>query len=155
MVNRVRARTQVPMRRLRSLILIILAHFDSSVATAQPPAPDPKNAALAAFNTLDFTDKSELGITVFQVGCTRCHGNPAFERAPTPAVLMQFPPERIYQSLTTGTMANIVGYEMSDGAKRAVSDEIRCGSQTHSTRTGSSRNRVNRNGHPFRKKWSF
>src|SRR5665213_4328694 len=47
---------------------------------------------------------TEFGISAFERECTKCHGNAAVERAPTPAAIRQMPPERIYTALTTGAM---------------------------------------------------
>ena len=47
---------------------------------------------------------SEFGFIIFQERCTSCHGNPAVEKAPTPAMLREMPPERIYAALTSGAM---------------------------------------------------
>jgi len=45
-----------------------------------------------------------LGIVLLMSFMRGCHGNPAVPRAPTPAVIRQLPPERIYAALATGTM---------------------------------------------------
>ena len=47
---------------------------------------------------------SEYGFIIFQQRCTSCHGNPAVEKAPGPAVLREMRPERIYAALTSGAM---------------------------------------------------
>jgi len=47
---------------------------------------------------------TEIGFGLFQQRCMGCHGNPAVERAPTPAVIREMPPERIYAALSTGSM---------------------------------------------------
>lgn len=47
---------------------------------------------------------SEYGFIIFQQRCTSCHGNPAVEKAPSPAMLRQMTPERIYAALTSGAM---------------------------------------------------
>jgi polyvinyl alcohol dehydrogenase (cytochrome) len=67
---------------------------------------------------------TEFGFAIFQQKCIACHGNPAFERAPPPAALNQYPPERIYESLTTGVMATVIGNQLSDAEKRSVSESI-------------------------------
>ena len=104
-------------------LLLVMASFGvvAPGALAQQPSPNP---ALAALNNLDYSDKTEVGFVVFQIACTRCHGNPAVERAPLPAALMQFEPEHIYESLTRGSMAAVIGNQMSDAAKRAVSQSL-------------------------------
>ncbi|MEJ0008704.1 MAG: cytochrome c [Steroidobacteraceae bacterium] len=47
------------------------------------------------------------GLHGVQQHCTACHGNPAFERAPSPATLRSMSPERIYTALTTGIMKSV------------------------------------------------
>jgi len=39
---------------------------------------------------------TEFGISAFERECSKCHGNAAVERAPTPTAIRQMPPERIY-----------------------------------------------------------
>jgi len=60
---------------------------------------------------------TESGFRVFQTQCMQCHGNPAVERAPAPAVIRQLPPEKIYEALTTGAMKT-QGDKLSDEEKR-------------------------------------
>ena len=50
---------------------------------------------------------TEFGFAVFQQHCVGCHGNPAYERAPSPATLRTMPPERIYAALTSGVMKSV------------------------------------------------
>ena len=74
-------------------------------STSSPAAQAPQPAAPAAPGT-------ESGLATFQMRCTMCHANSVSERkgvrgaerAPTTDVIRQLPPERIYQSLTTGSM---------------------------------------------------
>ena len=67
---------------------------------------------------------TEAGYGVFQQKCTTCHGNPQFEKAPPPEVLFQYTPERIYDSLTKGVMATVIGNQLTDAQKRLVSETI-------------------------------
>src|SRR5579862_6299110 len=66
---------------------------------------------------------TELGFAVFQQHCVSCHGNPAYERAPSPAALRAMSPERIYAALTTGVMKS-VGDILSDEDRRRVSESL-------------------------------
>lgn len=104
------------------------APIASRAAVPPPGAPqtaaNPQNPVLAVLNKLDLSDKTELGFLVFETACSRCHGNPAVERAPALATLMQYPPERIYQALATGTMASVIGNQMSDPVRRAVAESL-------------------------------
>ncbi len=66
---------------------------------------------------------TELGFAVFQQHCVACHGNPAFERAPSPAALRSMAPERIYSALTSGIMKS-VGDTLSEADRRRVSESL-------------------------------
>jgi len=66
---------------------------------------------------------TELGFAVFQQHCVACHGNPAFERAPSPAALRAMTPERIYTALTTGLMKS-VGDTLNEADRRRVSESL-------------------------------
>src|SRR5215468_2221469 len=64
---------------------------------------------------------TENGIAVFQTQCMSCHGNPKAERAPSPSTIREMSPERIYDSLTTGTMKD-QGAKLSDTDRRGVAE---------------------------------
>jgi polyvinyl alcohol dehydrogenase (cytochrome) len=69
------------------------------------------------------TNDTEYGFIVFQQNCTSCHGNPAVERAPTPAQLRAMPPERILNALTKGQM-KAVGDTLTDMQRRKVAASL-------------------------------
>jgi polyvinyl alcohol dehydrogenase (cytochrome) len=86
--------------------------FSSSFLLAQaPPAAGPgrQNGPVG----------TETGFRTFQTKCMTCHGNPDNDRAPSPSVIRQMSPERIYAALTTGPMAG-QGQSLSDTDKRMV-----------------------------------
>lgn len=64
---------------------------------------------------------TEFGISAFERECTKCHGNAAVERAPTPAAIRQMPPERIYAALTTGVMKTQAA-NLTDEQKRRLAE---------------------------------
>ncbi|HTY93091.1 MAG TPA: PQQ-binding-like beta-propeller repeat protein [Steroidobacteraceae bacterium] len=66
---------------------------------------------------------TELGFGVFQQHCVSCHGNPAFDRAPSPATLRTMSAERIYTALTTGIMKP-VGDTLNEADRRRVSESL-------------------------------
>ncbi len=66
---------------------------------------------------------TEFGFAVFQQHCVSCHGNPAYERAPSPAALRAMSPERIYTALTTGLMKS-VGDTLTEQDRRRVSESL-------------------------------
>ena len=97
-------------RRLTWLCFIALA-VHTACAAANPAGAAPERRG------------TELGFAVFQQRCVSCHGNPAYERAPTPATLRSMSPERIYTALTTGIMKS-VGDALSDEDRRRVSESL-------------------------------
>ena len=66
---------------------------------------------------------TELGFAVFQQHCVSCHGNKAFERAPSPATLRSMSPERIYAALTSGIMKS-VGDTLTEADRRRVAESL-------------------------------
>ncbi len=91
-------------------IAILASALLVSIAHAQEPPQ-------AAINT-------EFGFGRFQQLCFTCHGNPAFERAPSPAQLRDMSPERIYESLTNGAMRPVVGEKLTDTERRGIAESI-------------------------------
>jgi len=67
---------------------------------------------------------TEFGFATFQQRCLGCHGNPAFEKAPSPAQLRQMSPDAIYASLTSGAMKAVVGDSLTDDERRRVAESI-------------------------------
>jgi polyvinyl alcohol dehydrogenase (cytochrome) len=64
---------------------------------------------------------TEFGISAFERECTKCHGNAAVDRAPSPAAIRQMPPERIYAAITTGIMQTQAA-NLSDEQKRRLAE---------------------------------
>jgi polyvinyl alcohol dehydrogenase (cytochrome) len=64
---------------------------------------------------------TEFGISAFERECSKCHGNAAVERAPSPAAIRQMPPERIYAAMTTGVMKTQAA-NLSDEQKRRLAE---------------------------------
>jgi polyvinyl alcohol dehydrogenase (cytochrome) len=85
---------------------------------------------------------TEFGFATFQQRCVACHGNPAFQRAPSPAVLRAMPPERIYAALTTGAM-KAVGDTLSDAERRRVAESV-SGRLLGSAQSGAAQSMPNR-----------
>ena len=88
-----------------------------------------------------FTPGTESGFATFQTRCTGCHGNPAVERAPSPTAIREMTPERIYDSLTTGSMqAQSSG--LTDAQKKALA-EFMAGRPIGSARQGDGKSMPN------------
>src|SRR5580704_16469688 len=64
---------------------------------------------------------TEFGISAFERECTKCHGNSAVDRAPSPAAIRQMPPERIYAAITTGIMQTQAA-NLTDEQKRRLAE---------------------------------
>src|SRR5487761_2743102 len=99
-------------RRERHLLWLCVLTCACAVTAArcaaQAAAPAGQAAAAAPMGT-------EFGYSIFQTKCTSCHGNPAStNRAPDPAALRQMTPEAIYDALTTGSMAAVIGKTLTD-----------------------------------------
>ena len=90
---------------------VLLTVLPGALLAQQPP--------LAGANAA-----TEAGYGVFQQKCLTCHGNPQYEKAPSPEVLFQYTPERIYDSLTKGLMAGVIGNQLTDAQKRSVAETI-------------------------------
>jgi polyvinyl alcohol dehydrogenase (cytochrome) len=85
---------------------------------------------------------TEAGFATFQTRCAACHGNPAVDRAPSPAALREMTPEKIYEALVSGTMQT-QGQSLSDVQKRGVA-EFMSGRPIGSARQGDAANMANR-----------
>jgi polyvinyl alcohol dehydrogenase (cytochrome) len=85
---------------------------------------------------------TEAGFATFQTRCSACHGNPAVERAPSPAALREMTPEKIYEALVSGTMQP-QGQALTDVQKRGVA-EFMSGRPLGSARQGDAASMPNR-----------
>lgn len=64
---------------------------------------------------------TEFGMSAFERECSKCHGNAAVDRAPSPAAIRQMPPERIYAAITTGIMQTQAA-NLTDEQKRRLAE---------------------------------
>jgi polyvinyl alcohol dehydrogenase (cytochrome) len=112
---------------------------DVAVTTTATPAPSSPSTAPGPAPQRRMT---EFGFAVFQQRCVACHGNPAFARAPSPAVLRAMTPERIYTALTVGAM-KVVGDSLSDAERRRVAESL-SGRLLGSAQGGSAQSMPNR-----------
>src|SRR5581483_7344841 len=104
--------------------------------------------AMAASPSAAASLNTERGYAIFEQSCLTCHGNPQFERAPSPAALREMTPEHIYDALTSGAMYPIVGNTLSDADRKLVSEMIAgrlmgAGSATNATLAAAYRCRRN------------
>jgi polyvinyl alcohol dehydrogenase (cytochrome) len=108
-------------------------------AAGQQPAPPvaPQGAGRGPI-----TPGTESGFATFQTRCAVCHGNPAVERAPTPSAIREMAPEKIYESMTTGSM-QVQSQGLGDPQKRALA-EFMAGRPLGSARQGDARDMPNK-----------
>ena len=105
----------------------------SPAAGQQAPPPAPGGRGVPG---------TESGFATFQTRCSICHGNPAVDRAPSPAALREMPPEKIYDALVSGTM-QAQAKELTDAQKRIVA-EFMSGRPIGSARQGDAQSMANR-----------
>ena len=84
---------------------------------------------------------TENGIATFQTQCMSCHGNPKVPRAQSPNAIREMTPEKIYESLATGSMKEQAD-KLSDADKRGVA-EFMGGRPMGSSRAGDAKNMPN------------
>src|SRR5580765_7994797 len=97
------------MRRIFQVSLLLAA---ASVIHAQAPAQGKGKQPAGSAGT-------ESGWAAFQTRCMGCHGNASVAGAQTPEQIRQMTPERIYASLTTGSMKT-QGDALSEDQRRML-----------------------------------
>ena len=117
------------------------AAVQSTTAPARPAETAPGGGGPPGFGA-GFVPGTEFGFGFFQTQCTSCHGNPAVERAPSPAAIREMSPERIYAALTFGVM-QAQGAAMTDPQKRSLA-EFMSGRPLGSASAGDARRMPNR-----------
>lgn len=126
-------------RQLWWLCLVAASLLLARCSAAQKTSPSPPAQPQAQAPPLG----TEFGYSIFQTKCTSCHGNPASgTHAPDPATLRQMTPEAIYDALTTGSMAPVVGKTLTDEQKRRVAESL-SGRPLGSAALGDARNMPN------------
>ena len=85
---------------------------------------------------------TESGWSAFQTRCAVCHLNPTVDRATPAAVIREMTPERIYESLTTGSMKEI-SPGLSDVQKRRIA-EFMSGRPMGSSKAGNAKDMPNK-----------
>ena len=80
---------------------------------------------------------TETGWSLFQTRCAVCHLNPTVDRAVPAALIREMSPERIYESLMTGSMKE-QSQGISDVQKRRIA-EFMSGRPLGSSKAGSAK----------------
>ena len=102
---------------------LALAVF-SAAQQSNPQNPAPSQAAPQP-SPLALASGTEIGNGIFEQKCVTCHEHPATgSRAPSFATMKLMTPEKIYEALTTGPMAVVVGNSMTDMEKRRVAEAV-------------------------------
>lgn len=107
-------------------------------APAQPPTPAQQPPAAGGQRGIPGT---ESGLATFQTRCSVCHNNPV-PGAPTASAIREMTPERIYDSLATGSMQKYTD-GLSDIQKRRVA-EFMSGRPVGSAKVGDAQNMPNK-----------
>lgn len=95
--------------------LAVFAAFTGGMTLAQEVAPPPTPASAL----------TEQGFGLFQEHCVGCHGNPAYERAPSPQALREMSPDHIFQTLSpNGIMYPVVGKDLTEVQRKLVAESI-------------------------------
>src|SRR5436190_22383339 len=105
----------------------------------QPPAAAPAPGGRGGPAAMPGT---EDGIAQFETRCSACHNNPALDLVPSAAAVRELPPERILESITTGTMKTYVD-GLNDGQKRRIA-EFMSGRPMGSSKAGTAANMPNK-----------
>lgn len=108
-------------------------------APAQPAAAAPAQGRGQRGQGLPGT---ESGWSAFQTRCSICHLNPAVDRATPAAVIREMTPERIYDSLMTGSMKD-QSQGLSDVQKRRIA-EFLAGRPLGSSKAGNAKDMPNK-----------
>lgn len=112
---------------LKNVLLVACASFAFAwYAAAQSDSQNPRPTAPAAqASPIASASGTEIGNGIFEQKCVSCHEHPATgSRAPSFATMKLMTPEKIYEALTTGPMAVVVGDTMTDMEKRRVAEAV-------------------------------
>jgi polyvinyl alcohol dehydrogenase (cytochrome) len=104
----------------------------------QPPAPAPGGGQRGGAAAMPGT---EDGIAQFETRCSTCHNNPVLD-LPSANAIREMTPERILESLTTGSMKTYVD-GLNDGQKRRIA-EFMSGRPMGSSKAGNAANMPNK-----------
>jgi len=85
---------------------------------------------------------TEYGWSAFQTRCGKCHLNPTVDLATPAFVIRQMTPEKIYETLTTGSMRD-EAEGLSDGQKRRIA-EFMAGRPLGSSKAGDAKDMPNK-----------
>jgi len=123
--------------RAAGIATLLAAGYAVAQQQQSPQAQNPQPAAAPVMRASEGD-----GSTIFGNYCENCHGNPKVDSAPSPAVLKQMTPERIYQALTTGDMVTMT-QDLTDKQKRDIAEWLG-GRKLGSTESGDAAKMTNR-----------
>ena len=105
-----------------TIVVFVLSAYSqrgpAPVAPGQPAVAAPAQGRGQRGQGLPGT---ESGWSAFQTRCSICHLNPTVDRATPAAVIREMTPERIYESLMTGSMKD-QSQGLSDVQKRRIAE---------------------------------
>ncbi len=144
-MNRYFQRLTISAAVLLGVLVCVAAMLAQGPPTQTPPLPNAPGAGAAApqgGGRAAGPPGSETGWNLFQTrGCALCHLNPT-EKAPTGEAIREMTPERIYTSLTTGSM-QMQAQALNDGQKRVIA-EFMSGRTLGSSAAGDAKNMPNK-----------
>ena len=138
-------------RRAMKLVLVVLVTallplaLARQFALAQQPEAPPQEPILGrpGYPARPYNENREgYGAGFFGDYCLQCHGTPPVDRAPDTATIHQMPPERIYASLTTGSMREMAK-DLTDAQKKGIA-EYMSGRRLGSSGSGEAKEMSNR-----------
>lgn len=113
------------------------------VAPAQPPGPAAaQQGGQGGQRGPQGLPGTEEGWAQFQTRCSNCHINPTADLAPAATVIREMTPERILESLTTGSMKD-KAQGLSDAQKRRIA-EFMSGRPVGSSKAGNAKDMPNK-----------
>ena len=94
------------MRTLESIVLAVVSSTVAIAIVAQSGSARAQQQAASPTQPRAFADRATegAGATIFGNVCLTCHGKEDIKEAMSPEMLKQLTPEKLYQSMTTGSM---------------------------------------------------
>jgi polyvinyl alcohol dehydrogenase (cytochrome) len=142
MKRRIQIAVSVSTLSIALLVCALTALSQQRATPAVPGAPAPAGQAPQGGQRGAALPGTENGWSLFQTRCASCHLNPAVDLATPGTVLRQMTPEKIYASLTTGTMKE-KSEGISDPQKRRIA-EFLSGRPMGSSPAGDAKNMPNK-----------
>src|SRR5687767_6309685 len=116
-----------PMRTFESIVLAVGSSTVAVAIVAQSASARAQQPATPAAQPRPPADRASegAGATIFGNVCVACHGNPDVDEAMSPEMLKQLTPEKLYASMTTGTMkSHADAASLTDDQRVAIAEWV-------------------------------